>query len=120
MIHPELALYENARITRTELDAFLMRLFNGTWNQIDLRYKFPKGTSKKWQADTRLRAEAEKDELMGTFLAEDLMSGVSIMKTILDLSNPSVEIFFARNAFYINSYVLEKYAEDQKVAASKN
>jgi exopolyphosphatase/pppGpp-phosphohydrolase len=119
MIHPERALYENARIARGDIDTFLARLFDGTWNQLDLKYKFPKGTSRDWQIKTRARAEAEKNDLMSTFIAEDIMSGVSIMKTILDVSNPSAEIFFARNGYYINSYVLEKYTEDQEVVASK-
>jgi hypothetical protein len=61
-----------------------------------------------------IRARAEKDtaDVMNVFVREDLLSGVSIMKTALDVGNPSSLILFARNGSFLYGYALDKFKED--------
>jgi Ppx/GppA phosphatase family protein len=105
-MHPRLVGRLYVPITRRDLERFLAQLGDGTWNQRD--FVFPKGTQKS----LRTKAEKERNDVMNVFVAEDLLSGVSIMKTVLDASNPSAEIRFARNANYTYGYAQEKYKED--------
>jgi Ppx/GppA phosphatase family len=119
MMHPERALSAYVKLTRADLDTFLGRLNDGTWNQKKPSYNFPKGTSKKWEIDTRAKAEKERNDVMDIFAAEDLLAGVSIMKTVLDASNPSAVIRFARNGNYIYGYAIEKYKEDRDMDSPK-
>jgi exopolyphosphatase/pppGpp-phosphohydrolase len=119
MMHPERALAAYVKLTRADLDTFLGRLGDGTWNQKKLAYVFPKGTSKEWENQTRAKAEKERNDVMDVFAAEDLLAGVSIMKTVLDSSNPSATILFARNGGYIYGYAIEKYKEDRDTNSPK-
>jgi exopolyphosphatase/pppGpp-phosphohydrolase len=119
MMHPEKVLSAYVRITPADLDTFLGRLSDGTWNQKKLTYNFSKGTSKKDESDIRAKAEKERNNVMDIFAAEDLLAGVSIMKTVLDASNPSAVIRFARNGNYIYGYAIEKYKEDRNMDSPK-
>ena len=61
-----------------------------------------------------IRATAKRDraEVMNIFDREDLLSGVSIMKTVLDSGNPSAIVTFVRDGGnFLRGYVLEKHPE---------
>jgi hypothetical protein len=111
MMHPEAAERAFVPITRHDVDAFMGRLKDGTWNQRDLNYSFSKGTSNESKAGIQASAEKEWKNIMDTFVAEDLLSGVSIMRTVLDASNSSADLFFVRDGGYLRGYALEKYEE---------
>lgn len=119
MMHPERALNAYVKLTRKDLDTFLERLSDGTWNQKKLAYAFPKGTSKETEIEARTAAEKERHAVMDVFAAEDLLAGVSIMRSVLDASNPSAVIRFARNGNYIYGYAIEKYKEGRDTDSPK-
>jgi hypothetical protein len=88
-------------------------------------YHFPKDATPDQQAEIRAKvqreirnkAAKERQDVMNVFVREDLYAGVSIMKTILDISNPSAVIIFKRNGGFIYGYALEKYKEDRTEAS---
>jgi exopolyphosphatase/pppGpp-phosphohydrolase len=118
--HPERALNGYVVIHHKDLDNFLARLKAGTWNQKNLVFEFPKDTSESER--NAIRQKAEKDwtgekGVQNVFSREDLFAGVTIMETVLEASNPSAVMVFARNGNYIFGYALEKYKEDAESGA---
>jgi hypothetical protein len=112
-MRPDAALAGFVVLTRRDLTTFLDRLNDGSWNQKDLILDFDKDVPAARRQAVRTKAEKEREDVMNVFVREDLISGVSIMKTLLDASNPSAVIWFARNGNYIYGYALEKFSEDQ-------
>ena len=120
--HPEKSLSGWVVITKQDLDKFIAQLKDGTWNQKNPVFHFPKETStdpKKIAAtkarEAAIRAQALKDraDVQNVFVREDLLSGVSIMRAILNASNPSASIRFVRSGNYIYGYALEKFRSKQ-------
>jgi hypothetical protein len=121
-MHPEKALSGWVVITKHDLDTFIAQLKAGTWNQKAPVFHFPKEvpTNPKQAAakkarEAKIRAQALKDreDVQNVFVREDLLAGVSIMRTILEASNPSASIRFVRGGNYIYGYALEKFKNNQ-------
>jgi len=107
--HPENARDGYVALTRADLESFLSSLANGTWNQEDLQFHFTKDVPAADRQSIRKSAEEERGKVFNVFAAEDLLSGVSIMKTVLESSNQSPVIFFVRDGNYIYGYALDKF-----------
>lgn len=112
VMHPERALWGYVPVTRGDIDGFLKRLQDGTWNQGDLRFDFaPDVTSAQRDAATKA-GTADRLRVMNVFSREDLLAGVSLMKTILDSHRQPATVFFVRNGNYLYGYALEKFREE--------
>jgi hypothetical protein len=115
-MHPEKALQATVKITKADLDTFLTELRDGSWQQKPLQYSFPKDTPPAVQ--DAIRTAAEKDwkgekGVMKIFAAEDMIAGISIMKTILGSSNPSAAVTFDRDGGkFLHGYAEEKYSRN--------
>ncbi len=72
----------------------------------------------KQQAAIRARADKDRDDVENVFVREDLLSGLNIMKTVLDASNPMAVIVFARNGNYLYGYALEHYKLEQGMTSA--
>jgi len=116
--HPEKALSGWVMITKQDLDRFYAQLKDKTWNQKQPVFHFstelptdPKKAAAKKAREAAIRKQALKDrgDVQNVFVREDLLSGVSIMRAILDSSNPSAKIRFVRGGNYIYGYALEKF-----------
>ena len=116
--HPEKALSGWVMITSKDLDNFLAQLKAKTWNQKQPVFHFstevptdPKKAAAKKAREAGIRKQALKDraDVQNVFVREDLLSGVSIMRAILNSSNPSAKIRFVRGGNYIYGYALEKF-----------
>ena len=95
--HPEKALSGWVMITSKDLDNFLAQLKAKTWNQKQPVFHFstevptdPKKAAAKKAREAGIRKQALKDraDVQNVFVREDLLSGVSIMRAILNSSNP--------------------------------
>jgi hypothetical protein len=106
-MHPEKSLNAFVVISRRDINRFLSTLNDGTWNQKEPVLVFPRSTPVKSQESIRKKAKSERDNVMNIFVREDLLSGVSIMKTVLDNSNGSAVVTFARENSYLYGYALE-------------
>jgi len=111
--HPEKVRKGSVRITRQDVETFLARLSDGSWNQRPFQYSFPKDASLDTQKDIRNAGEKDRRSVMDTFTREDLLSGVSIMKTVLDLCNHSAVVWFVRDSNFLFGYTKEKYPEEK-------
>jgi TIR domain-containing protein len=115
-MHPDKALEPTVKIARSDLDTFLARLRDGSWNQKPLPYSFPKDMPSATQEAIRKAAEKDwyggdgKDGVMKVFAGEDLYAGISIMKTILGYSNASATVTFVRDGGkFLHGFATEKY-----------
>jgi hypothetical protein len=99
-------------LTRNDLERILRSLADGTWNQKPSTYHFSEKVSANERDNIRADAKKQQGDVMNIFAAEDLLSGITIMKTVLDESNPSATIRFVRNGGYIYGYAKEKYQDD--------
>ena len=115
--HPERAMRGYVTISRHDVDGFLAELKNSTWNQRSAVYTFPPTVPVAKQASIRAKATKDRDDVQNVFVREDLLSGVSIMKTVLESSNPASYIQFARNGNYIYGYALDKYVTSSTAAS---
>lgn len=111
-MHPEDAKKSYVKLTRKDLEQFMTLLSNGSWNQKALVYHFAAETPARTREAIRTLAEKQKNDVMNVFVREDLLSGLSIMTTVLDESNPSSSIYFVRNGNYIYGYARDKYHDD--------
>lgn len=118
--HPEKALNGWVVITKQDLDKFIARLKDGTWNQKDPVFAFSKeipqdkqkaAAKKAREAAIRTQALKDRADVQNVFVREDLLTGVSIMRAILNSSNPSASVRFVRSGNYIYGYALEKFKE---------
>ena len=110
--HPEREMNGWVTITKHDLDTFLASLKDGTWNTKKHVYMFPKEMSKEREAVIRAKATKEQEDVQNVFVREDLISGVSIMETVLASSNPAASIHFVRSGNFIYGYALDKYKAD--------
>jgi hypothetical protein len=113
--HPESALNGYVTITKHDLDTFVAALKDGTWMQKKHVFVFPKDMPIERQ--TAIRAKAASDwngdhGVLNVFVKEDLISGVSIMETFLNSSNPSATIRFVRNGNFLYGYALNELKGD--------
>jgi Ppx/GppA phosphatase family len=113
-MHPGSAIDSEVTITKRDLDVFLARLRDRTWNQKKLVLSFPKDMPLEEQKKIRASALKDRDDVQNVFVGENLLSGVSIMKTVLDISNPSATVQFVRDGNFIYGYALKKYKEDSE------
>lgn len=111
--HPERASRPYVVITKKDLDAFLAKLTDGSWSQKNLEFNFASDVPPARQKEIREKAEKDKGDVMNTFVREDLLSGVSIMKTVLESSNPSALLQFVRGGNFLYGYAMEKFKEDR-------
>jgi hypothetical protein len=120
-MHPERELNGWVTITKHDLDTFIAELKDGTWNTKKPVFAFPKETStdeqtikqdKAREATIRQKAMKERDDVQNVFVREDLLAGVSIMRAVLNSSNPSATIRFVRSGNFIYGYALEKFKEE--------
>jgi len=114
-MHPEKALDGWVLISKRDLDTFLARLKDGTWNAKEFVFSFPKDMSLDRQKAIRAQAEEDrrgKNGVENVFVREQILSGVSIMQTVLNSSNPSVIVRFARSGNFIYGYALDKFKAD--------
>jgi hypothetical protein len=114
--HPERALNGWVSITHKDLERFRASLQDGTWNQKRPVFVFPKDMPEARQAQIRAKAAKDHDDVQNVFVREDLLAGVSIMEAVLNSSNPSAIIRFARDGNFIYGYALEKFKEDSSTA----
>jgi len=113
LMHPEWADDNWVIITKEDLNQFLAKLSAGTWNQ-DLVYHWdrrPKGMTEKMQNSIKEKAEKERKDVLNVFVREDLYSGVSIMKAVLDASDPKALLQFVRTGNFIYGYALQRFKE---------
>jgi len=115
--HPEKELNGWVTITKRDLDTFLARLKDGTWNQKKPVFVFPKDMPLDRQKAIRVKAAKERDDVQNVFVREDLLSGVSIMNAVLNASNPSATVRFVRTGNFIYGYALEKFKADSSQAS---
>jgi hypothetical protein len=119
-MHPGKSLSPVVTISRHDIETFLVRLNDGSWDQKPLQYSFPQDTKLATQTAIRDAAEKDKKKVMDTFAREDLLAGVSIMKTVLDFSNPSAVVTFVRTGGnFLVGYALEKHPEDHAGTTSQ-
>lgn len=120
-MHPEKELNGWVTITKHDLDTFITELKDGTWNTKKPVFAFPKETStdeqtvkqeKARESTIRQKAMKERDDVQNVFVREDLLAGVSIMRAVLNSSNPSATIRFVRSGNFIYGYALEKFKEE--------
>jgi hypothetical protein len=123
--HPERALNGWVVITKQDLDKFIARLKDGSWNQKDPVFPFSKevpqdkqkaAAKKAREAAIRTQALKDRADVQNVFVREDLLTGVSIMRAILNSSNPSASVRFVRSGNYIYGYALEKYREGKQAS----
>ena len=113
LTHPEAAKKAFVALTAKDIDHLLASLRDGSWNQKPLVYHFASDVPASVRTAVTEAAEGDRRRIGDTFSAEDLMAGVSIMKTILSEGNQSATIYFARNSNYIYGYALDKYKQEQ-------
>jgi hypothetical protein len=111
-MHPERELNGWVVITKKDLDTFIARLQDGTWNQRKPVFAFPEDMPTDKQNTIRTKALKERDDVQNVFVREDLLSGVSIMRAVLNSSNPSATIRFVRNGNFIYGLALDKFKEE--------
>jgi len=108
-MRPDKALNARVVLTKRDIETFLARLNDGTWNQRNPVLIFPKDMPPARQAKIRAKAQADRKSVMDIFVREDLLSGVSLMKTVLESSNPSAVLVFGRDSGFIYGVAEEKF-----------
>jgi len=114
-MHPEKALNAWVTISKHDLEAFRARLKDGTWNAKEFVFSFPKDMPLEQQKAIRAHAEEDRRGANGVenvFVREQILSGVSIMATVMNSSNPSATVRFVRSGNFIYGYALEKFKAD--------
>ncbi|HUK25715.1 MAG TPA: TIR domain-containing protein [Terriglobales bacterium] len=111
-MHPGAALDGYVTISKQDLESFLSRLSDGSWSTRPFEYAFAKDVPQARQDAIRDQAEKDKESVMNVFVREDLLSGVSIMKTVLQFSAPTASLQFVRNSNYLYGYALAKYQQE--------
>jgi len=112
-MHPEWADDNWVVITKDDVNKFLAKLSTGTWNQ-ELVYHWerrPKGMTAKMQKSIKDKAEKDRKDVLDIFAREDVYAGVSIMKAVLEASDPKAHLQFVRTGNFIYGYALQRYKE---------
>jgi hypothetical protein len=113
--HPEGALNGFVTITKHDLDTFIASLKDGSWTQKKHVFVFPKDMPIEKQTAVRARAASDwsgDHGVLNIFVREDLLSGVSIMRAVLNSSNPSASLHFVRNGNFLYGYALNQLNGD--------
>ncbi len=101
--HPESISSPVVEISSLDIENFIFALQQKTWTE----RQAPKGMSdadrKKWQKEFARSQEV--------FTPENLQSGVGLMRTMLQHSNPKVRVLFPRNGQWLYGYTLAKFNE---------
>jgi exopolyphosphatase/pppGpp-phosphohydrolase len=113
-MHPEAAQRAYVKVTKADLDRFVKSLSDGSWIQKEPVYHFSDKVPAKTRKAIQEDAQKHRQNVMNIFVGEDLISGVSIMRTVLAESNPAAEIYFVRNGGYIYGYAKEKFQADDE------
>jgi exopolyphosphatase/pppGpp-phosphohydrolase len=110
-MHPEWVDDNWVIVSKDDLEKFLAKLSAGTWNQQPVYHweRLPKGLTQEMQHQIKERAEKEQASVKDIFAREDIYSGVSIMKTVLEASDPKAILQFVRTGNFIYGYALERY-----------
>lgn len=109
--HPETALWGYVPLTRRDVDVFFDHLADGTWNQKEPQFYFAHSVTAKQKDEIRKAHLVDRQSVQNVFSREDLLAGVSLIRTIVDSGNPSAKIWFVRNGNYLFGYALEKYKD---------
>jgi exopolyphosphatase/pppGpp-phosphohydrolase len=116
--HPERALWGYVPLTRTDIDTFLKKLQDKTWNQGEPRFDFAADVTPAQRSAATKAGTADRQQVMNVFSREDLLAGVSLMKTILDKHSNPATLYFVRNGNYVFGYALEKFSEESDKSSS--
>jgi hypothetical protein len=110
-IHPERSTNAYVELTRREIDEFLVKLKNGTWNAQQPRIAFAKETPDSVRRTVTNAALKDWKGVQNVFVREDVYAGVSLFRSLLDVSNPNARILFVRNGNFLYGYALSRYIE---------
>jgi exopolyphosphatase/pppGpp-phosphohydrolase len=110
---PEMVRVGYVPFTRKDVEGFLARLHDQSWNQQEPPFDFAPKASADYRAAIRAENAAARADVQNVFAREDLMAGASLVKMILDNGNPSATDFFVRNGNYLFGYALAKYKDLQ-------
>jgi len=111
---PEAALWGYVPLSRKQLDGFLSHLKDGTYQNEPTFYFGPRVPEDQRQM-VRSTNAADRKRVQDVFSKEDLLAGATLLKTILDQSKPSAQIWFVRNGNYLFGYALEKYRQNLRM-----
>jgi hypothetical protein len=119
--HPERATNAYVAMSKKDLDTFLGKLKDGTWNANPPSLSFPKDTPDAVRSAATDAALRDWKGVQNVFAREDLIAGVSLFRALLDLSNPNAKILFARNGNLLYGYALSAFVEGKALKqVSKN
>jgi hypothetical protein len=107
--HPETALWGYVPLTHKDIDGFLHNLQDGSWNQGEAQFHFAPQVTPAQRETIRKAHATDRQNVQNVFSREDLLAGVSLIRTVLDSGNPSASVWFVRNGNYLFGYALEQY-----------
>jgi len=115
-MHPEAALLQSVKLTKLDLDRFEKELRDGSWNQKQLVFAFPNNTPQDVRAAIRKEEDFDVNDsahgVINIFTRDQILSGVSIMQTVLKSSNPSAQINFLRLNDFILGFATDKFEKE--------
>ena len=115
-IHPERSTNAYVEISRKEIDEFLGKLKDGSWNAQQPRISFAKDTPDSVRRSVTSAALKDWKGVQNVFVREDVYAGVSLFRALLDVSNPNARILFVRNGNFLYGYALSRYVESKPAA----
>jgi exopolyphosphatase/pppGpp-phosphohydrolase len=115
---PEAQGWGYVPLARQDVDGFFTSLRSGKWNQDEPRFTFDPKVTAAQQAKIRKDNLAERTNVQNVFGREDLMAGVSLIRTVLDEGNPKASVYFVRNGNYLFGYALGKFKDIQLAQAA--
>lgn len=113
-LHPERSTNAYVEISRKEIDEFLVKLKNGTWNAQQPRIGFAKETPEAVRRSVTNAALKDWKGVQNVFVREDIYAGVSLFRSLLEVSNPNARIIFVRNGNFLYGYALSRYIEGKQ------
>ena len=117
--HPETAKYGYVSISLSDINSFLSQLQDKSWLDREPQFHFAPDVKPSTRQIIQAANLADRKAVAEVFSREDLLAGVSIMKTILQGQDVSPTVFFVRNGNYLFGYALEKYREDNDEQADE-
>ncbi|GEM_PF-2256142 len=112
-IHPERSTNAYVEITRKEINEFLGKLKDGSWNANQPRITFARDTPDSVRRTVTTAALKDWKGVQNVFVREDVYAGVSLFRSLLDASNPNARIMFVRNGNFLYGYALSRYIENK-------
>jgi hypothetical protein len=113
-IHPERSTNAYVELTKKELDEFLSKLKDGSWNANQPRINFAKDTPDSVRRAVTTAALKDWKSVQNVFVREDVYAGVSLFRSLLDVSNPNARVLFVRNGNFLYGYALSRYIENKQ------